>query len=46
MEILLCYRQLFIKGDVITGKFVVEIFLCYSRFFVKGDFVMGGVECT
>ena len=43
-EILLCYRQLFIKGDVFIGEwgvFGAEVFLRYSRFFVKG-----GVECT
>ena len=48
VEILLHYRQLFIKGDVIIGEwgiFGVEIFLCYSQFFIKGDFVIGGVEC-
>ena len=47
-EILLHYRQLFIKGDVIIGEweiFGVEVFLCYSQFFVKGDFVIGRVEC-
>ena len=48
-EILLRYRRLFVKGDVIIGEwgiFAVEIFLCYSQFFVKGDFVIGGVECS
>ena len=48
MEILLHYRQLFVKGDVIIsecGIFGVEIFLHYSQFFVKGDFVIGRVEC-
>ena len=48
VEILLHYRQLFIKGDVIVGKwelFGVEVFLCYSQFFVKGNFVIGRVEC-
>ena len=47
--ILLCYRQLFVKGDVFIsewGIFGVELFLCYSPFFVKGDFIIGGVECT
>ena len=48
-EILLQYRQLFVKGNIIIGEwgiFGVEIFLCYSWFFVKGDFVIGGVECV
>ena len=48
VEILLHYRQLFIKGDIIIGEwtiFGVKIFLCYSQFFNKGDFVIGGVEC-
>ena len=48
-EILLCYRQLFIKGNVFIGEwgiFGAEVFLHYSRFFVKGDFVIGRVECT
>ena len=47
-EILLCYRQLFIKGNVFIGEwgiFGAEVFLCYSQFFVKGDFIIGGVEC-
>ena len=47
-EILLRYRRLFDKGDVIIGEwsiFGVEIFLPYSQFFVKGDFVIGRVEC-
>ena len=47
-EIFLCYRQLFVKGDIIIGEwsvFGVEIFLHYSQFFVKGDFVIDGVEC-
>ena len=47
-KILLCYRQLFIKGDVfigVCGIFGADISLCYSRFFVKGDFVIGGVDC-
>ena len=48
-EILLCYRWLFIKGDVITGEwgiFGAGIFLHYSQFFVKGDFIIGRVECN
>ena len=48
VEILLNYRQLFIKGDVIIGDwgiFGVEIFLCYGRYFIKDDFVIGRVEC-
>ena len=47
-EILLCYRWLFIKGDVIIGEwgiFGVEGFLHYSQFFVKGNFIIGRVEC-
>ena len=47
-EILLHYRQFFIKGDVFIGEwelFGAEVFLCYSRFFVKGDFVIDRVEC-
>ena len=49
MEILLHYRWLFVKGDVIIGewgKFGVEIFLRYNRFFVKVDLLIDGVECT
>ena len=48
VEILLHYRWLFIKGDIIIGEwgiFGAEIFLRYSRFFVKGDFIIGRVEC-
>ena len=47
-EILLHYRQLFIKGDVIIGEwgiFGAEVFLHYSQFFVKGNFIIDGVEC-
>ena len=47
VEILLRYRQLFIKGDVFIGErsiFGAEVFLRYRRFFVKSDFVIGGVE--
>ena len=47
-EILLRYRQLFIKGDVFIGErgiFGVEVFLCYRQFFDKSDFVIGRVEC-
>ena len=47
-EILLHYRWLFVKGNVIIGEwgiFGVEIFLCYSQFFIKGNFVIGRVEC-
>ena len=46
-EILLHYRQFFVKSNIITdewGIFVVEIFLHYSQFFVKGNFVIGRVE--
>ena len=49
MEIFLCYRQLFIKGDIFIGEseiFDAEVFLCYSQFFIKGDFVIDRVECT
>ena len=48
VEILLHYRQLFIKGDVILGEwgiFGMEFFLHYSQFFIKGDFIIGRVEC-
>ena len=48
VEILLHYRWLFIKGDIIIGEWAVfgaEIFLCYSQFFLKGDFIIGRVEC-
>ena len=48
-EILLRYRQLFIKGDVFIserGVFGAEVFLRYRQFFVKSDFVIGRVECT
>ena len=47
-EILLHYRQLFIKGNVIIGKwgiFGMEIFLRYSRFFIKSKFIIDGAEC-
>ena len=47
-EIFLCYRQLFINGNVIIGEleiFGMEVFLCCSRFFVKSDFVIDGVGC-
>ena len=46
-EILLHYRELFIKGDIIIGEwgiFGVDIFFCYSEFFIKGNFVIGRVE--
>ena len=49
VEILICYRWLFVKGDVIIGEwsiFGVEIFLCYSQFFIKGNLVIGRVECS
>ena len=49
VEIFLCYRQLFIKGNIIIGEweiFGAEVFLCYRLFFVKGNFVIGRVECT
>ena len=49
VEILLRYRQLFVKDDVLIGEwgiFGAEVFLCYSCFFfVKGNFIIGGVEC-
>ena len=46
-EILLHYRWLFIKGNIIIGEweiFGAGVFLCYSHLFIKGDFVIGGVE--
>ena len=48
VEILLHYRQLFIKGDVFIGEwgiFGAEVFLHYNRFFIKGNFIIGRVEC-
>ena len=48
VEILLCYRQLFIKGNVfigVCGILGAEVFLHYSQFFIKGNFVIGRVEC-
>ena len=48
-EILLHYRQLFVKDDVFIGEwhvFGAEVFLHYSHFFVKCNFVIGRVECT
>ena len=48
-EILLHYRQHFVKGDAIIhelGIFGAEIFLHYSQFFIQGNFVIGGVECN
>ena len=47
-EILLCYRQLFVKDDVFIGErsiFGAEVFLCYRQFFIKSNFVIGRVEC-
>ena len=47
-EILLRYRQLFIKGSVFIGEwgiFGAVVFLHYSRFFIKGDFLISRVEC-
>ena len=44
VKILLHYRWLFIKGNVIIGEcgiFGVEI----CQFFVKGNFIIGRVEC-
>ena len=49
VEILLSYRQLFVKGDVFIGEwgiFHAEVFLHYSWFFIKGDFIKGRVECS
>ena len=46
-EIFLHYRWLFLKGDIIIGKweiFGVEVFLHYSQFFIKGNFFIGRVE--
>ena len=48
MEILLCYRWFFVKGDVFIGERGIigaEVFLCYRQFFIKSDFIIGGVEC-
>ena len=48
VEILLCYKQLFIKGNVFIGElgiFDAEVFLHYSWFFIKGNFIIGRVEC-
>ena len=47
-EILLRYRWVFVKDDVLIGEwgiFGAEVFLHYSRFFIKSDFVIGRVEC-
>ena len=47
-EILLHYRQLFIKDNVFIGErsiFGAEVFLCFRRFFIKSDFFIGGAEC-
>ena len=47
-EILLRYRQLFIKGHVFIGEwgiFGVGVFLHYSQFFIKGNFIIGRAEC-
>ena len=41
-EILLHYRQLFIKDDVFIGErgiFGAEVFLHYRQFFIKSNFV-------
>ena len=49
VEILLRYRQLFVKGNIIIserGLFGVEIFLHYSQYFIKGDFIIGRVQCN
>ena len=47
-EILLCYRWLFVKGDVFIGErgiFGAEVFLHYRQFFIKSYFIIGRVEC-
>ena len=47
-EILLNYRQLFVKGNVIIGEWGIigaEILFRYSQFFIKCNFVIGGVVC-
>ena len=47
MQILLRYRQLFVKGNVFIGErgiFGAEVFLHYRQFFIKSNFVIGGVE--
>ena len=49
VEILLCYRWLFVKDDVFIGErhiFGAEVFLHYRQFFVTSDFVIGRVECS
>ena len=49
VEILLCFRWLYVKDDVFIGErgiFGAEVFLCYRRFFIKSDFIIGRVECT
>ena len=41
-EILLHYRQLFVKGNVFIGErgiFGAEVFLHYRQFFIKSHFV-------
>ena len=48
VDILLCYRWLFIKGNVFIGEwgiFGAEVFLRYSLFFIKSNFVIGRVGC-
>ena len=47
-EILLHYRQLFVKGNVFIGErgiFGAEVFLHYRQFFIKSNFIRGRVEC-
>ena len=47
-EILLHYRQLFVKNDVFIGErgiFGAEVFLHYRPFFIKSNFIIGRVEC-
>ena len=48
MEILLCYRQLFVKGDVFIGEWVHLVWLfsfIIADFLFKCNFVIGRVEC-
>ena len=47
-EILLHYRQLYVKGNVFIGErgiFGAKVFLRYRQFFVKSNFIIGRVEC-
>ena len=41
-EILLCYRQLFVKGNVFIGEWGIFVwrFSFITAIFIKGDFVL------